>query len=361
METREILAAFTAGDSPALGNIWRITAKKTDFYLDPLGEAGTVCHLSVHGPNEEFDRHRFHMRIERKSVNEARSRGSFVMHGVPRSGYAFAGRQLAANAFLVARVRWTWDLQRLRFRGAAATEQAPDIGHNQYGARSREILPPNHARDIDLVVSYGKPYWPDARGSLRDNARLGPLSNDAGIWLTATSYGRSQMSYSSPEGLCPRLPLPSEAPTRIMCGAPETDAAGEIYWFVETITSRQLLTDSAAAVQEQGQMSALHPGKPHSHGTTTAQSPRSFQLGCSPGRSKNLPASCGNGRLRSVPVFLTSPPQRARQRGQEHLHYTPPPKIKDKIKNARAAALGGTNCPPDTTAPGTATGAKKTA
>ncbi len=50
VETKEIMLALTLGDSAALGNIWRITAKKTDFYLDPLDEAGAVGHLSVHGP-----------------------------------------------------------------------------------------------------------------------------------------------------------------------------------------------------------------------------------------------------------------------------------------------------------------------
>ncbi len=54
MESEEIIVAFTAGDSPALGNIWRITAKKTDFYLDSVGEVGNAIHLSAHGPN---DRH----------------------------------------------------------------------------------------------------------------------------------------------------------------------------------------------------------------------------------------------------------------------------------------------------------------
>ena len=31
------MVAFTAGDTPALGRVWRITAKKTDFYIDSLG------------------------------------------------------------------------------------------------------------------------------------------------------------------------------------------------------------------------------------------------------------------------------------------------------------------------------------
>lgn len=56
---QQILIAFSDGDSPPLGNIWRITVKKTNFYLDPLGQAAAF-HLSVHGPNDRHpDRHRF--------------------------------------------------------------------------------------------------------------------------------------------------------------------------------------------------------------------------------------------------------------------------------------------------------------
>jgi hypothetical protein len=105
---------------------------------------------------------------------------------------------------------------------------------------------------VDLVVSYGKPYWPDARGSLRDNARLGPLPNDAGLWLTATSYLRPQASYPAPEQLCPRLPEPGEEPNRITCGGLGPDGASDMYWFVETITSRQLIEASAASQEEAG-------------------------------------------------------------------------------------------------------------
>ena len=56
------------------------------------------------------------------------------------------------------------------------------------GARFSDVLPPHESWDVDLVVSHEEPYWPDARGSLRDNARPGPLSNDARLWLTATSF-----------------------------------------------------------------------------------------------------------------------------------------------------------------------------
>jgi hypothetical protein len=107
VETKQIIVALTAGDSPALGNIWRVTAKKTDFYLDSLGQAGTVAHLSVHGSNERFDGHRFHIKVDRRLAARVKDRGQFVGHGVPRKGFAFDGQQLAARAFLVSRIRWT--------------------------------------------------------------------------------------------------------------------------------------------------------------------------------------------------------------------------------------------------------------
>ena len=158
------MLALTLGDSLALGNIWRITAKKTDFYLDPLDEAGAVGHLSVHGPNERFDGHRFHMKVDRRLAVSAKDRNVFVMHTVPRKGYSFGGQQLAAHAFRVARIRWTWELQRPRFRAAAASASAPELADHQSGARMSEALSPNDAWDIDLVISYDRTYWPDSAG-----------------------------------------------------------------------------------------------------------------------------------------------------------------------------------------------------
>ena len=242
----QIMIARSAGNSAALGNIWRITAKKTDFYLDPLGQAGTIVHLSVHGPTDRFDGHRFHIRVDREVAAAATGQGYFMEHSVPRRGFAFDGQQVATRAFRVARIRWTWHLERTRFRAAALSGQAPELTDHQSGARLSEVLKPNDAWDIDLVVSYDEPYWPEPFGSLRDHARLGPLPNDAGLWLTATSYHRSQKKYPSPKALSPRLPRPGEEPNRVMCGGPGPNGVGDIYWFVETITSRELIEASVS-------------------------------------------------------------------------------------------------------------------
>jgi hypothetical protein len=243
----EILLVLTAGGSPPLGDVWRITAKRSDFYLDAIGRGG-FAHLSFHGPGESFGGHRFHIKIDRQQAASLKAQGDFVLGGVPRKGLEFDGQQVADRAFRVARLRRTWHLQRPRYRVAAVSCQAPDLAGHQSGARVSDVLKPNEAWDVDLVISFDKPYWPDSDGSLRDNARLGPLVSDSGsFWLTGTSYHRSEMKHPAPEGLHLQPPRRGEQPNRITCGGLERAAAGDMYWFVETITSRQLIDRTRAA------------------------------------------------------------------------------------------------------------------
>jgi hypothetical protein len=96
------------------------------------------------------------------------------------------------------------------------------------------------AADLDLVVSYDTPYWP-ASSTFRDKSNLGPLRNTAGMWLTATSYGRSLINVPSPTELVPPLPTSAEEPNRFLGTGPSKDAPGEIYWLVESITSKRLV------------------------------------------------------------------------------------------------------------------------
>jgi hypothetical protein len=105
VETKEILVVRTSGhdSSLALGNVWRITAKKTDFYLDPLARED-VFHLSVHGPNDRFGGHRFHIKVDRQVSATAKERGYFLWHTIPRNGFAFDGQQIGAGVFHVARI-----------------------------------------------------------------------------------------------------------------------------------------------------------------------------------------------------------------------------------------------------------------
>ncbi len=241
MSKREIFIVLSADDNLPRGNIWRITAKKSDFYLDFEGRHAGGFHLSMHGPTEGFSRHRFHIRSDRRAVREARALGNFVQHQLGR-GYAFDGVQLSHQAYHVARLRWTWDLQRPRFREAALSRApVPKLSENRDGLMLKTLLQPNSAWDIDIVVSYGEPHWPAPDDSIRGSSRIGPIRNGAGMWLTATSYHRSQVLAPSPENLQLPLPHPGETPQQIMGGGSGPLGTQDFYWFVETITSRELL------------------------------------------------------------------------------------------------------------------------
>jgi hypothetical protein len=247
MPKTEILVAYSAGRPHALGNnIWRITAKKTDFYLEPNGETGGI-HLSVHGPNAQHPGYIFRLRLDRQKVAQLAASGFLFHHTVPRQGYAVSGEQLAPGIFLVARIRWLWHLQRPRFLSVAELQAPkPDV---EVPGRSGGYVPlplrPNEALDLDLVVSFGDdPHWPSSRNSLRDNARVGPLRNEAGMWLTGTLFRRSLTVSPNPEGLDLPAPRPGQHALRFTGAGPARNDVGEIYWFVETIAPKELFLAS---------------------------------------------------------------------------------------------------------------------
>lgn len=240
----EILLALTAGETPPLGNIWRITAKKSDFYLDTVGATGSTMHISLHGPQKDFADHKFHLKVDRRAARNARESGHFVEHMVPPKGRPFRGREVAENAYQVVRLRWRWHLQRPKFRNAAVSGNAPEIGEGQSGRKLGAKLKENSAWDVDVFVAYGKPYWPSELGRPRNgDPRMGPVGNDSDLWLTAASVHRTEMLDPSPEHLVPRLPGIGETPNRLTCGGLGPDGEKDMYWFVETITARELLED----------------------------------------------------------------------------------------------------------------------
>ena len=70
---------------------------------------------------------------------------------------------------------------------------------------------------------------------------MGPVQNESGLWLTAASVHRAEKMYPSPPGLVPRLPKLAETPNRLTCGGLGPAGENDMYWFVETVTSRELI------------------------------------------------------------------------------------------------------------------------
>lgn len=237
MKYTQILFALATTERQAVGNFWRITTRGKGFYLDFIGDHAAGVHLSVHGPQDQFQGHRFHVKASKQEISAAREAGNFAASGLPRKGYVFDGQQIAPHAFLVARIRCTWDLQRPRFRTTALSRSIPPLAEHQTGRIQTEPLHPNQSWDIDIVISLKEPHWPDPDNSPLGDAQLGPLQNDAGMWLTATSYHRWQTTDPTPTHLAQPLPAQHETPSRLTAMGPGDDGQRGAFWFIEGITA----------------------------------------------------------------------------------------------------------------------------
>jgi hypothetical protein len=93
------------------------------------------------------------------------------------------------------------------------------------------------AADIDFYVSSARPYWPDRARAARDNALLGPMTNESGQHLTAVSYRRSVLGTPTPPGLLGRQPANVEDRIRGLGGTVDDG----VLWMVELWLSRSAL------------------------------------------------------------------------------------------------------------------------
>jgi hypothetical protein len=244
----EVLVACAPDQVGPLGSVWRLTAKRSDFYLDRVGEHEEAIHISMHGPSSSHpEGQRFHVKLDRRAAASAHERGRLAAHGIPPTGHAFPGKEIAAGVYQVARVRWTWDILRKRYHAFSISGPYPDIVESRAGAVIRRPVGVNEAIDLDVIVSTGEPYWPGGERSAHDNARLGPLRNDAGLWMTVTVVRRRQDRWPTPTALVPPRPGAGEEPNRILSGGPGEDADAGMYWFVEAITSRRVVENSQEA------------------------------------------------------------------------------------------------------------------
>ncbi|WP_174535328.1 hypothetical protein [Micromonospora chalcea] len=241
MAKEEIVVAFAPHGRHPVGNIWRFTAQGTDFYLKAVGRRNSLFHLSAHGPNQQHPSgHRFHLKVDQAAVTRRERSGDFLVHSVPDAGHPVTGEELAPGVFRVARIRWQRELQDESFTEYAAYRGAlPKITDTRAGRVLQRSLDVGEAADLDVVISYDKEHWLEGEKSLEDNARLGPLRSDAGMYLTVVSYHRSGVEEPTPLELTVPSPRLGETPIPMLCIGP--DDAGTMYWFVEQVTSREFL------------------------------------------------------------------------------------------------------------------------
>jgi len=235
------------GNHRPVGTCWSIRAKKNDFYIEPVGSGkGQLLHLSLHGPRQGKPGTRFHLKVNDDATEKQRNAGQLVEHGIPASGQILNGVQVADRAFLVCRLRWMPSLQNPDFSSHASVGSVlPDLREGKQGLILNTRLEPDNAWDLDLVVSHDAPYWPHHDRTKEDGAQL-VLESETGMYLIVTSFHRNVAAYPAPDHLTPSPPTDQETPQLLLGGGLDSRPEGEqdMYWLVETITSRELLQRS---------------------------------------------------------------------------------------------------------------------
>jgi len=223
----------------ALGFTWRMWPSRTSFYLKSRAPGLRHLKLSLHGDDP---RHPLGGGFKVAIDDEDGYRQAIVNREIlsTRTGawpIWFPGRQIADNAMLVARLRWTWD-------ACARLGVAPSPGELKKGATGLYAPAPpqpGDAVDVDLVVSDGRPYWPQESKARKDNACLGPLKNEAGQWLTGTVIKRIASHYAPPAHAVGPRPIDSTDETRAMAVAVDPDG---FLWMIEQRMSRSALVSA---------------------------------------------------------------------------------------------------------------------
>lgn len=235
---------FTGGTGRPLGDAWKITTKKTDFYVEPSGDPTTSpFHISAHGPHGKHHSHRFHVKVDEGNFHK---RELVYNHDIPRRGAEFIGKQLSENTYLIIRLRWSWHLGRSKFaRYYSLNNFTAELSTSEQGYKLDEPLSANEVWDVDLVASYNRPHWPNMGAFWPETSpeapspRFGPIVNEAGMYLTGTSYRRTESRSPTPARVNPPLPTKDQTPNRILVGGSDNDG---LYWLNQTITALDIVT-----------------------------------------------------------------------------------------------------------------------
>jgi len=229
-----------------LGDVWRFTAKSHDFYIDHSNGEETM-HLSMHGPRRHHSNHRFHIKVKREWAATAHELGVFAAHGIGKEGFKFDGVAVSPDAYHVLRIRWTADILRRKYRQCAYAESVPEPTSQERGFLMSKRVGTGDCVDLDVFMSYGKPYISGGVRAQKDNAVLGPVANENNMWLSATCARRLQRDHPMPESFDVPKPGRGDEPNRFFTGGTKDSASDGIYWFVHDITTRACVERSMEA------------------------------------------------------------------------------------------------------------------
>jgi hypothetical protein len=164
------------------GFTWFIQPHRTSFYIKSTFKPLQMTKISIHGPDpNHIGKQHFRLDFTRpdeaqKAVNAG---GGWTGEGLP---LYFTGRPVNKRTVHIVRFSAEWNMFRPGMQRGPDPKPKQNATLNAFAAAP----PEGFVTHIDLYLSRVRPFWRNEELKIRrNNAGMGPLINDAGMYLTA--------------------------------------------------------------------------------------------------------------------------------------------------------------------------------
>ncbi|WP_062900122.1 hypothetical protein [Mycobacterium avium] len=168
-----------------VGYTWYIESHRTSFYIKSTMKALQTVKVSVHGPDPNHIGKQ-HFRLDWTSPKEAQkaiNAGGGWMQSGQTLPFVFAGRPVNRRTVHLARFSFEFNMFR------KGVQRGPDpVTMPKATLHGRIDAPPEgRVTHVELYLSRVRPFWRNSKElEIRAaNAGIGPLINEAGMFLTA--------------------------------------------------------------------------------------------------------------------------------------------------------------------------------
>ena len=199
MDGEDAIVFILDRESGVCGYTWFIRAIWTSFYIKSTYKPMQMTKVSIHGPDPNHIGKQ-HFRLGFTKPQEARKAinagGGWGAYGQPLP-IEFEGRRVNKRTVHLARFSADWTMFRQGMqRGPDPPTKARATLHACLAAP-----PQGSVTHVDLYLSKVRPFWRNDELEIRrKNAGMGPLVNDAGMYLTATVSQRQATREPDPFG-----------------------------------------------------------------------------------------------------------------------------------------------------------------
>lgn len=214
---------------------------RTSFYIKSQYAPLKTTKVSLHGPDprpEHVGKQHFRLDVDRERIVKAAlsAGGGWTTDPGFEPPLYFAGRKINDDASHIVRFSADWTM----FVKGIPSAPTPQLDPRATLHALAPVPPPFRVTHVDLYISNAAPYWPNEEHARRRNAGMGPIANDADMYLTAVIAQESVNFEPDPFGNLTRdVPL-HDCVRGVAAGV---DATG-LLWLTDKMLPRQRLRTS---------------------------------------------------------------------------------------------------------------------